>query len=127
MNRMENEFVSWLNRELQGRDWSQRELARRAGLSQTTVSQVLSYQRNPTPEFCIDVARGLRVPADHVLRRAGHLPPRPSTPISDVPRLQHLAERVAALPEERQRVVIDAFLALLEIQEAEPETEREST
>lgn len=114
---MEGDFVSWLNRELQIRDWSQRELARRAGLSQTTVSQVLAYQRNPTPDFCIDVARALRLPPESMLRRAGHLAPAPQTPLTDIPRLQEFVTRLQRLPLDSQNLVMQTALMLLEMNE----------
>lgn len=50
------------------------ELARRAGLAPTTVIDVVNGKANPGTRFCSGVARALKVPADHVLRMAGHLP-----------------------------------------------------
>jgi transcriptional regulator with XRE-family HTH domain len=77
MEYMETELTPWLIRELDTRGWSQRELGRRAGISQTTVSQVLSYQRQPTWDFCASIARAFRVPEDEVFRLAGLKPPLP--------------------------------------------------
>jgi len=70
-------LVSWLIRELEDRAWSHRELARRAGLSQTTVSQVIAGQRSPTWDFCAVIAGPLGVPVDEVFVRAGLKPPLP--------------------------------------------------
>lgn len=64
----------WLSDELNSRGWSIRELARRAGISHTTVADVLSEQRKPTAEFCIAIAKALNVPEESTLRRAGILP-----------------------------------------------------
>ena len=59
---MKNELVPWLSTQLKGRAWSQRELARRAGLSGTAVSTVLSRQRNPGWDFCLAIAEPLGEP-----------------------------------------------------------------
>ena len=56
MVRVENELVPWLNIILEDLGWSQRELARRAGIAHSGVSHVLSYQRKPTWDFCAAVA-----------------------------------------------------------------------
>lgn len=72
---MQNTTVSWLAEELEGRGWSIRELARRAKISHTTVSQVLSHQREPTWEFCAQIAQALDVLPETVFRKAGLLPP----------------------------------------------------
>ena len=71
------DLVSWLIRELDERAWSHRELARRAGISQTTVSQVIAGQRQPTWDFCAVIADPLGVPVDEVFVRAGLKPSLP--------------------------------------------------
>ena len=73
-----NDLIPWILRELQERGWSQAELARRSGISAAGVSQILSEQRLPTPDFCIAIARALRIPPEDVLRRAGILPAVPN-------------------------------------------------
>mgnify|MGYP003681892208 CR=1 FL=1 len=67
----------WLVAELDDRGWSQRELARRARLSHTTISQVLSEVRAPTWDLCAQVARALGVPVDDVFILAGLKRPLP--------------------------------------------------
>ena len=56
-----------------------REVDRRSGhaVAHSTISQVLSGDLDPTEKFCIGVAKGLGLPAEYVLRKAGHLPPAP--------------------------------------------------
>jgi transcriptional regulator with XRE-family HTH domain len=72
---MTNNLVDWLAEELQVRGWSYRELARRAGVSHTTVSNVLAGRQAPTWDFCAAVAEavGMAPPAAFVM--AGLLPP----------------------------------------------------
>ena len=68
---MSDELVVWLTEAIEARGWSMRELARRAGLSHATVSQVLSQQQKPTWNFCAAIARPLRVPEDTIFILAG--------------------------------------------------------
>ncbi|NJK53248.1 MAG: helix-turn-helix transcriptional regulator [Leptolyngbyaceae cyanobacterium SU_3_3] len=49
---MTNTLSTFLNDELKKRGWSQRELARRAELSPTSISEVLSGRRGPGRRFC---------------------------------------------------------------------------
>lgn len=74
---MDTDFDAWLIRELNERGWSNSELARRAGVVPSTVSMILSGQKRPGLEFCVGVARALRMPPEVVLRRAGLLPSLP--------------------------------------------------
>jgi len=73
---MVNEFTDWLIEKMG--DMSMRELARRSGgaVSHSTISLVLSGKLEPSADFCVGVARGLGLPADVVLRKAGHVGPR---------------------------------------------------
>jgi transcriptional regulator with XRE-family HTH domain len=68
-----SEFGEWLAEELKQRAWSSSELARRAGISQSSVSNVLTGKQIPGLEFCKGVAKALDLPADRLLRLAGHL------------------------------------------------------
>ena len=68
-----SEFGEWLADELEQRAWSSSELARRAGISQSSVSNVVTGKQIPGLEFCKGVAKALDMPADRLLRLAGHL------------------------------------------------------
>jgi transcriptional regulator with XRE-family HTH domain len=70
-----SELNDWLHEELNSRAWSYSELARRAGISQASVSNVLKSKQTPGLEFCKGMAVALDTPLDRVLRMAGHLPP----------------------------------------------------
>lgn len=72
-------LAEWLVQILDERKLSFRDLARMAGISHTTVSQVISGQRPATADFCISIAKPLGARPEDVLRLAGHLPPKPST------------------------------------------------
>lgn len=96
MVRMQNTMVTWLTKELDDRGWSIRELARRAKISHTTISQVLSHQREPTWEFCAQIAQALDELPATVFRKAGLLPP-----ISEAKRqeFEDVAHMLALVPD----------------------------
>ena len=68
-------FTEWLKDEMDARGWNQSELARRAGIHRSMVSLVLSGKRQASADFCFAISNGLRLPPEHVFRRAGLLPP----------------------------------------------------
>jgi len=71
---MANNFVTWLTSEMETRGWNNSELARRAGLVPSAISQVIAGNRGTGPEFCRSVARALGLPPETVFRKAGLLP-----------------------------------------------------
>ena len=78
MFRVEHDLIPWLNQKLNEFGWSQRELARRASVSNTTVSEVLSGNRMPSWNFCADIARPLGVDPDDIFVLAGLKRPPPA-------------------------------------------------
>jgi len=93
---MENTvFVDWLNNELRERGWTDSEFARRAELAPSSVSMVMSGHRGPGVEFCLGVARALKIPGDKILRLVGILPQLPGGP-----------------EEQRDKEVYNTYLAL---------------
>ena len=68
-----NDFVDWLNSRLKERNWSYSELARRAGVSPSNVSMVMSEQLKPSFEFCSKISRGLNLPPSLAMQKAGLL------------------------------------------------------
>lgn len=64
----------WLAKELKDRGWTHNELARRAGVSQSSISNVLAGKKKAGAELCIKVAQALEEPPEKVLRLAGVLP-----------------------------------------------------
>ena len=77
------EISEWLSQQLEERGWSSSELARRAGVSQSSVSNVLTGKQIPGLEFCKGVAQALDLRAEELLRRAGHLPPMPEPVVEE--------------------------------------------
>ncbi len=75
-------FTEWLNGELRERGWSQRELARRSGMSHSTISDVLGNVRRPSWDFCASVAAAMGQNPDQLFVLAG-LKPQPAGPVSE--------------------------------------------
>ena len=106
------DFAEWLNQELLRRGWSQRELARRARTTSTTVSAVISGRRKPSYAIVGKVARALGEPRDKLEVMAG---------LRDRPRgkadlmLRELYEIAKALsPENRDQITRIAAMMLRE-------------
>ena len=89
---MNDKLSDWISNELQRRGWSQREVARRGGISHSTVSDVLSGQRTPTADFCIAIANAFGTSRADVLTRAGILPDVES---HNVRQLTHLFDQLS--------------------------------
>lgn len=69
-----NTFIDWLNSELDQRGWSRAVLAKKSGVSQSTLSLIYSEQRDPGTETCRAIAGAFNYPPDFVFRKAGLLP-----------------------------------------------------
>lgn len=102
------DFITWLNNELDKLGWNYSELARRSGLTTSGVSVFVTRQRNPTWHFCAKIARALDFSEDFVFRKAGLLPPLPqeTAEIQETDRLMRL------IPPDRRRLAL-AILQLL--------------
>ena len=70
-------FSDWLSTTLDQKGWSNKELARKSGMSPAAVSQVLTGRQKPGVEFCLGVADALQEPPTKVFRLAGLLPKNP--------------------------------------------------
>lgn len=92
---METKLATWINDKLNEMDWSQRELARRAGLSHATISKVISGESRITFDFCHLIATAFNESPEMVFRLAGLLPPLPDNADPVVQKLHHI---IAALP-----------------------------
>lgn len=71
---METDFVTWLMKELETRDWSYSELARRADIAPSSISMVISRKRIPGWDVCAGIARAFNLPPARVFAIAGLLP-----------------------------------------------------
>jgi len=117
-------FSEWLIEEIRTRAWSQNELARRASVTSSAVSQVITGRTAAGPDFCRGVARALDKPAEEVFRRAGLLPPA-TDETSRAKEALHLFEQLTT---QRQDDLLAQMRALLQIERqrtSSPESRRE--
>lgn len=68
-------FGEWLVAELDRQEISQSELSRLSGLSQGTISNIISGTRGRGPDSLSAIAKALKLPIERVYREAGLLPP----------------------------------------------------
>ncbi|RIK37432.1 MAG: hypothetical protein DCC55_24360 [Chloroflexi bacterium] len=109
---MANNLSVYLNKELDRRGWSQRELARRAGLSPTSISEVMAGKRGPGKRFCQAVAKALHVPPERILQEAGIIEPPPDSALFH--KLTTVAKR---LNEQNQQKLVEYAQFLLQTEQ----------
>lgn len=69
---MKDDFVDWLQAELDKRGWNQATLAR-AGISSSHVSRIMNRERDVGEDSCRVIAKLFGMPEEEVFRRAGLL------------------------------------------------------
>lgn len=106
---MPNNLSAFLNEELTKRGWSQRELARRSGLSPTSISEVMAGVRGPGKRFCQAVAKALQIPPERIFQEAGIIEAPPDTLL-----FQELTNVAKILSEENQRKLLEYAQFLLQ-------------
>jgi len=105
MNKVD--FAEWLKVERESREWSQRELGRRMGVSGAHVSHVESGSRGVTADFCVKLAAIFMADPLDVIKMAGlignSIPDKPETVIID-PDIQKVAELMTNNPEQKELI-----------------------
>lgn len=69
-------LVTWINKQLEERNWNRSDLARAAGIDPSALSHIYHGRRTPGIDLCLGIARALSVDPDVVFREAGILPPK---------------------------------------------------
>lgn len=114
-------FGDWLTTQLDEKGWSQAELARRAHISQPTLSRIISGLRQVGPDAAAAIARALGQPPEKVFRLAGLLPGRLFPPsgenqgkgaVANPQWAEDFLTWLAELPEWRQDIIMDAIDAM---------------
>ena len=68
-------FAEWIDLELNKRNWNRADLARKSGMSESSISHIYTGRRNPGSELCAAIAHAFDLPPEVVFRAAGLLPP----------------------------------------------------
>ena len=58
---MDNVFTDWVQNELNKRNWSRADLARRSGITQTHISRIMNQMRKPGTDALINIARAFQI------------------------------------------------------------------
>ena len=109
---MKNTLSDFMNEELNRRSWSQRELARRADLSPTSISEVMAGKRGPGRRFCQAVAKALQVPPERILQAAGIIDPTPTTAL-----FTELTNIAKSLNQQNQKKLVEYAQFLMQTQQ----------
>lgn len=107
--------VDFLNKQLEDRDWSMRELSRRTSFSHAHISMVLSEKVPVSADFCVAVARALGERSERVLRLAGILPPTPDEARAQNPVLDEIYSLVEALSPHDQETILRILRGLAKL------------
>jgi transcriptional regulator with XRE-family HTH domain len=99
-----------LRRLREARDLSQAKLAQRLGATQSNVSEMERGIRTVTANLAVKLAKELRASIDEILVGNGA---SEKTPLKSVKLLRRV-QRIEALPEPRQRVVLKVLDALID-------------
>lgn len=106
------DFAAWLLQGMERRGWSRLKTAERGEISAGAIDRVINGGK-PGVKLARGIARAFGMSEEEVMRLAGLLPPMGALP----PRLNDLARRVAALPQDDQAnvlLVLEAALVLAE-------------
>ena len=112
---MKVDFVDWLQKELDKRNWNRSELVRQARacghkLTTSQVSRVMTREQVGTVEVIMAIASALDLPSEDVFRVRGWLS---DSAIKVDPRAQLLAKEVSALPSDSKEAALDVMESVL--------------
>ena len=111
------DFVTWIGAELQRRNWSQAELARRGGFSTGALSRIMNRERMPGVEVCQAIARAFKMRDTDVMKIAGLADS--TAPDDQTPSMRELISRFTTLSDDDQESVLRMVRALDEMEQAE--------
>jgi len=100
------EFARWLEGELKKRGWTRADLARRAHVSQSTLSLIWTGTRQPGPDICRAIAKALGYPQWFVFVKAGLLEDSPDH-YMETAEAQTVLNLLRLLPPEDRREVLE--------------------
>lgn len=98
-----NNFSRWLQEELNKREWTQADLARKASVSRAAVSDVMSGKRNVGRDLAVAISTALNVPLAEIFRANGILPPMAETSA----RSRQVEHLLSQLPDDEYDGVIE--------------------
>jgi transcriptional regulator with XRE-family HTH domain len=106
---IDDEFILWLQKEMDQRGWSQSDLARESKISRQAISNIMNIMRAPGPEVCRALAKAFKVSPKSVFEKAGLLP----IENKEDSELEELNYKISQLSPERQQAIkemVDFYL-----------------
>jgi len=106
-------FGSWLQSELDKREWTQADLARRSGMNSALVSYLTNGTRKLGLSSAIILSKTLRVPIETILAEAGHIQ-QPSQNEAKESQLLYLFRLLPEDEQDRMIAYIEAILNMID-------------
>ena len=100
---VDNNLSTWILSQLDERGWSQSELARRSGLTRTTISKIISEQSSLGIDSMTGLAKAFRLPVTEILQQAGLIPKIPEATAKE----EQILFMFRQMTPEQQQDVID--------------------
>ena len=100
---MDNVFTDWVQNELNKRNWSRADLARRSGITQTHISRIMNQMRKPGTDALINIARAFQIAPEEVMRKAGLLP---TATANDRQASVELCKKIDKLSESDRQIIL---------------------
>lgn len=113
---MNVDFPDWLQSKMDEREWTQAELARRAGTTSTTIFRVIKGERKPGVDFCKGIARAFGMRDTDVMKIAGLA--ASTSPDDQTPSLRELTSKFSQLSDDDQETILKLVRALEETEQA---------
>jgi len=98
---------------MEKREMSQSELARKSGITQSTISSLITGRRKLGLEACHAIANAFKLPPETVMRKAGLLPP--ATKKDEL--IEKILHELDKLPEDKQDEIYQYIQLQREINE----------
>lgn len=105
-----NTFTEWIQQQLDERDWKRSVLARQAGISESTLSNIMNGNRNAGMDAIVSIAKGFKLPPEIALRKAGIIPDVPD----DDPQVKQIVDLARNLSPQKRREAASYLLWLFE-------------
>ena len=119
-------FGDWLKKELDKRGWAQAELARRSGVPQGQISNIIRGIRQPGPEPCIAIGQALGVSREEIFQARGWLlnGSEAGLKLRLSPEITQIAVRMDQLPSIQRQTAIQVTVTLIDAlkKQVEPAT-----
>ncbi len=109
-------FGDWLKKELDKRGWVQAELARRSGVPQGQISNIIRGIRQPGPEPCSAIGQALGVSREEIFQARGWLLNGSETDLKLrlSPEITQIAVRMDQLPSIQRQTAIQVTATLID-------------